>query len=167
MAQVRIYGDMRSQPVRMVMDFCKMAKLPYEYQNVDLFKGEHKAPEYVAKFPQNAVPAMEDLRPEAEGFTLVESNTIVKYLANTFEIPDHLYPKEPRARANIDAFLDGLHTGLRNFVKLIVPKVLLKLFAPPEVVEARNDPKVIQPIEEDIFKHVKNLETLYLGNEKR
>lgn len=110
------------------------------------------------------MPAFEDLRPEYSGFTLVESNAIVKYLINTFDVPEYLYPKDPCTRANIDAFLDGLHTGLRQIVKLIVPKVFLPRFAPPEVVAARNKPEIIKAAEDEVFKHVANLEKIFLGN---
>ena len=147
MAAVRIYADFRSQPVRSVVDLCKLAKLPHEVKQVDLFKGEHKKPEYLDVFPLGYVPSMEDLREENKGFVLGESNAIMKYLCNTFEVADHFYPKDAKTRARIDMYLDGHHTKIRGIVKVLVPKALLALFMPPEVVKERNDPKVIKPLE--------------------
>ncbi len=102
MASVRIYGDMRSQPVRSVVGLCKIAKIPWEFKNIDLFKGEHKTPEFLALNPLHAVPTLEDLRPENAGYTLGESNAIMKYICNSLEVPDCAYPKEPKARGIID-----------------------------------------------------------------
>ncbi|MBN1205489.1 MAG: glutathione S-transferase family protein [Myxococcaceae bacterium] len=50
--------------------------LPCELVTVDMSKGEHKTPEYVAKNPNGKVPVLED-----EGFHLWESNAILCYLA--------------------------------------------------------------------------------------
>ena len=102
MAAIRIYADLRSQPARTVVDFCKLAKLPWEFKEIDLFKGEHKKPEFTAINPMSEVPCLEDLREEHKGFTLGESNTIMKYLCNTFEVADHFYPKDAKTRALID-----------------------------------------------------------------
>lgn len=167
MAAVRIYADLRSQPVRTVVDFCKLAKIPFEVKQIDLFKGEEKKPEFLAINAMGEVPALEDLREENKGFSLGESHAIMKYIINTFEVADHFYPKEPKTRALIDQYLDGHHTKIRGIVKVLVPKVLLHLFAPPEVVKARNDPKVLEPLEKAVEKSFKELNDVYLGNPAR
>lgn len=83
-AAIRIYADLRSQPARTVVDFCKLAKIPFEVKEVDMKKGEEKKPEYLAINPMGEVPALEDLREEHKGFTMGESNAMMKYMCNTF-----------------------------------------------------------------------------------
>ena len=46
-------------------------------------------------------------------FTLVESHTIMRYLADTRGVPDHWYPKDARKRAIVDMYLDQHHSFLR------------------------------------------------------
>jgi len=51
-------------------------KIPFEYVNVDMFKGEHKAPDYVRdKHPFGQVPAIDD-----DGLVVYESRGIIRYL---------------------------------------------------------------------------------------
>ena len=44
---------------------------------------------------------------------LFESHTILRYLHETRNLPDHWYPKDPRKRAKVDEYLDWHHNGLR------------------------------------------------------
>lgn len=45
-----------------------------------------------------------------------------------------------------------------------MPKIFMKRFAPPEVVEAVNKPEIIKSAEEEVFKHIKTFEIVHLGN---
>ena len=58
--------------------------------------------------PNAKVPAILD-----GDFPLYESHTILKYLCQTRNVPDHWYPKDPKRRAKVDEYLDWHHTGLR------------------------------------------------------
>jgi glutathione S-transferase len=54
--------------------------VPYEISPVDVMKGEHKQPAYMAKVhPLGKVPALED-----NGFTVIESAAIVMHLADKY-----------------------------------------------------------------------------------
>lgn len=53
--------------------------VPYESVRVDIAKGEHKKPEYLAIHPHGLVPALED-----DGKTMIESLAICLYLADKF-----------------------------------------------------------------------------------
>jgi glutathione S-transferase len=67
--------------------------LAYEYRKVDLFKGEHKNPEYLAINPRGQVPALVD-----GDVRVYESVAIVHYLERRYPEPS-LIPNEPRAMA--------------------------------------------------------------------
>ena len=62
-----------------------------------------------------------------EVFNLVESHTILRYLAATRGTPDHWYPLDPVKRAKVDMYLDQHHSFLRagltySVVGLINPR---------------------------------------------
>ena len=61
---------------------------------VDIAKGEHKTPEYLAKNPNGEVPAIKD-----GDFLLGESHAILRYLATSRDVADHWYPTDPKKRA--------------------------------------------------------------------
>ena len=67
--------------------------LDYEYVKVDLFKGEHKKPEYLAINPRGQVPALVD-----GDVCVYESVAIVHYLEYRYPEPS-LIPSEPKAMA--------------------------------------------------------------------
>ncbi|MBT5432028.1 MAG: glutathione S-transferase family protein [Alphaproteobacteria bacterium] len=71
--------------------------LPYRLHHIDLYKGEHKTPEFLAINPNGTLPAMTD-RDGLEGkpLTLTQSAGIAWYLA---EKSGRLLPKGPRALA--------------------------------------------------------------------
>ena len=87
------------------MLFCQENSLPVEFQVVDLTKGEHYQPEYVAVNPSRLVPVLED-----GDFRLTESSAILKYLAERFKSP--AYPSEPKARARVNEAMDWINTQL-------------------------------------------------------
>jgi glutathione S-transferase len=67
--------------------------LPYEYVTVDLFKGEHRQPPYLAINPRGQVPCIVD-----DGITVFESVAIVQYLEHRYPEPP-LIPRDPVAMA--------------------------------------------------------------------
>jgi glutathione S-transferase len=71
--------------------------LPYTWVPTDVVKGETRTPEYLSKFPQGQVPAVEF----DDGRTLAQSNAIIRYLARDSE----LLPDEGFAQAKIDEWL--------------------------------------------------------------
>ena len=68
--------------------------------------------QYSAEFkkvnPNAKVPAITD-----GGVNMFESHTILRYLHETRNTPDHWYPKDPRKRAKVNEYLDWHHNGLR------------------------------------------------------
>ncbi len=69
--------------------------LAYESKGVDMAKGEHKSPEYLAVNPAGQIPAM-----IYDGFTLTESAAMVHYLAEKHD-PSFFGPNTPESHATL------------------------------------------------------------------
>ena len=75
--------------------------LPCELIDVDLKKGEHKAPEYLRMHPFGQVPLLVD------GETAIfDSNAILVYLATRYDADERRWlPRDPVAQARVQAWL--------------------------------------------------------------
>lgn len=102
---MKIYYHPVSTTSRPLVLFVEENRLPVEFQLVDLMKGEHYQPEYVAVNPSRLVPVLED-----GDFRLTESSAILKYLAERFQSP--AYPSELKARARVNEVMDWINTQL-------------------------------------------------------
>ena len=91
-----------SRPVRALI---AEHKLPVEIISLDFYKGEHAQPPYTDINPNGLVPTLVD----DDGFVLTESSTIMKYLADKFDLA--LYPKALRERAKVNELMDWFNTG--------------------------------------------------------
>ena len=92
-----IYGDLASgncQKVKLVADHLG---LTYDWIDVDITKGESRTAEYLQKFPNGQVPAV-DL---GDGRRLAQSNAIIRFLASGTP----LLPNDPWQQAKIDEWL--------------------------------------------------------------
>ena len=94
---LKIWGRNTSSNVQKVIWALAEMKLPFERIDVGGAFGKTKDPFYLAMNPNSLVPTLE----EEDGFTLWESNSIVRYLAakhqnRTLE-PADLKPRAPRA----------------------------------------------------------------------
>jgi glutathione S-transferase len=94
---MKIYGDINSGNCLKVKYTADLLGLTYEWVALDVTKGGSRTPEYLAKFPQGQVPAIE----LADGRTLAQSNAIIRYLARG----THLLPDDPFVQARIDEWL--------------------------------------------------------------
>ena len=90
-----------SRPIRLLI---AERELPVEEVIVDLFTGEHVKPPFSDMNPNKLVPVLED-----DSFVLTESQAILQYLADKFELTD-LYPKDLQKRARINERLDWFNT---------------------------------------------------------
>src|SRR5688500_11928563 len=73
--------------------------LPVTLVPVDMMKGEHKSPEFLAKNPNGKVPTLDD-----DGFLVWESNAILCYLAAK-KSESGLMPADPRGMALVQQWL--------------------------------------------------------------
>lgn len=103
-----------SQPSRSVWTFLTMNKIPFEFIQLDLDKAEHKSPEYLKMNPHGTVPSLEIKYGEHTSY-INESTSIVRFLAEVFEI-EKLYPtKDIKRQALVNQYLDWHHTNTRRF----------------------------------------------------
>jgi glutathione S-transferase len=98
-AEMRLYFHPLSSNSRRVTMTAQQLGLELDLIVVDLLKGEHRDPEFLKFNPNGKVPLLED-----GGFHLWESHAIMQYLAD--RCPDQaLYPREARARADVNRWL--------------------------------------------------------------
>jgi len=79
--------------------FLSLIGAPVEIVDVDLAKGEHKSPEYLAKNRFGQVPVLED-----EGHVIADSNAILVYAAKKFGKTEWL-PEDPLGAARVQRWL--------------------------------------------------------------
>ena len=100
---MKIWGRNTSSNVQKAMWAVGELKLPYERIDVGGAFGKTKEPSYLAMNPNSLVPTLE----EEDGFTLWESNSIVRYLAGKHDKAGTLEPKDAKQRALAQP-VDGL-----------------------------------------------------------
>lgn len=117
---IKLYGIPPSFPVNRVRLCLNAMNKDYEFIIVSPLAGETQTEDYLKMSPAGKVPAI-----DIDGFTLFESNSIMKYLCRKFD--SDLYPNDIEAQAHVDKWLDftGMHVangiGKVLFNKLIAP----------------------------------------------
>jgi glutathione S-transferase len=107
---IRLWGRATSSNVMKVIWLLEELRLPYERRDVGGSFGGTSGPEYRAMQPLGLVPALE----EDGGFTMFESNAILRYICNAHAPTTPLYPPEPRPRAQVEAWMDFQQTALNR-----------------------------------------------------
>lgn len=94
---MKIYGDLGSGNCLKVKWTADYLKLPYQWFDVDIMRGESRTPDFLAMNPTGQVPTviLED------GRALMQSNAITSYLAEGTP----LFPSDSFTRAQINAWL--------------------------------------------------------------
>ena len=98
----KVWGRKNSSNVMKVVWLLEELSLPYQREDVGGPFGRTTEPWYTAMNPNSTVPTLE----EEDGFTLWESNAILRYLATLHASGTAIWPHEPQARANIDRWMD-------------------------------------------------------------
>lgn len=108
----QLLGRSSSINVRKVLWTCHELGLPFEHIEWGLPDRPLSSPEFRRLNPNGLVPVLvEGSGPQA--FVLTESNTICRYLASG--VPGQtLLPAEPRARAQVERWMDWQATELNN-----------------------------------------------------
>ncbi|HEX8437558.1 glutathione S-transferase family protein [Archangium sp.] len=96
--------------------------LPVTLVTVDMSKGEHKAPEFLAKNPNGKVPTLED-----DGFILWESNAILCYLAAK-KPESGLLPTDARDMALVQQWLQWHATTFSNSTNEVMGETIYAKF---------------------------------------
>jgi len=102
---MKLYFHPVSTACRPVMLFAADENIALDAQMIDLFKGEHRQPAYLAVNPSGQIPTLED-----GDFRLTESSTILKYLAE--KNGSRAYPADAKQRARVNEVMDWFNTGL-------------------------------------------------------
>jgi glutathione S-transferase len=106
---MKLYFHPVSTTCRAILLWAADEGVTLDTQLVDLFKGEHKEPAYLAINPCGQVPTLED-----GDFRLTESSAILKYLAE--KSGSRTYPTELKQRARVNEMMDWFNTGFyRDF----------------------------------------------------
>src|SRR5229473_1368134 len=127
---MKLYYHPVSTTSRPVWLFIAENGIDCELRVVDLMKGEHYQPEYVAKNPNRLVPMLED-----GDFRLTECSAILKYLAEKTSSP--AYPKDLKQRARVNEVMDWFNSQFyRDYgYGLIYPQLFPNLKRPSEEVQ--------------------------------
>lgn len=115
----QLWGRTSSINVRKVLWTLQELGVPFQRTDAGMAFGIVKTPAYLAKNPNALIPLLE----EADGFSLWESNVIVRYLCAR-HAAGALYPQDLRARFEAERWMDWQQTTLnpagRNaFMQLI------------------------------------------------
>lgn len=98
----KLWGRASSSNVMKVLWTLDELGLDYERIDAGGAFGRTKDPEYRAMNPMGLVPTLQ----EDDGWSSWESNTICRYLCNAHAPDGTLYPKAPRARAEVETWMD-------------------------------------------------------------
>jgi glutathione S-transferase len=101
---MRLYMHPVSNTSRPLLHYIAENKLPVEQEMVDLMTGAHHKEPYITLNPNRLVPTLVD-----GDFILTESSTILKYLADKFDLPT--YPKDLKKRAKVNEMMDWFNTN--------------------------------------------------------
>jgi glutathione S-transferase len=105
---IKLWGRTDSSNVMKTIWLLAELGLPYDRVDAGGKFGGTATAEYRAMNPLGLVPSLE----ESDGFSLFESNAIMRYLCNAYAPASPLYPQAARARATVDALLDFQQTAL-------------------------------------------------------
>ncbi|CAF0961034.1 unnamed protein product [Adineta steineri] len=134
---LELYTDWISQPCRAVSMLLMDNNIEHQVHEVGIMKGETKSAAYKQINPSGKVPSIVD-----DGFHLGESHTIMRYLCESRNLPDHYYPKDLKQRAKVDYWLDWHHLNLRHgSLRLIGANVFgpIRQFSEQKIEELRRE----------------------------
>jgi glutathione S-transferase len=95
-----LYHFPPSQHCRRIVSLLEEAGLPYEVRLVDMMRGEHLSPAYLAINPNHQVPTFAD-----GDVRIHESNAVLRYLCTKHKL-EHWYPSSLAERARVEQWLD-------------------------------------------------------------
>lgn len=130
---LKIWGRASSSNVMKVLWVCEELGIPYERVDAGGAFGRTREPEYLAMNPNARIPTIE----EPDGFTLWESNAILRYLARSRAPGNPIYPADLRLAADCDRWMDWQQTALN-------PPLVTVYFTLFRIPEAERDWKAFE-----------------------
>ncbi|KAH8822345.1 thioredoxin-like protein [Flagelloscypha sp. PMI_526] len=119
---LKFHGFNNSPCGKRVGIICQEKKIPFEFIQVDITKGQHKSPEYMQYQPFGQVPYIED-----NGFIVYESRAICRYLDDKYDQGPKLVPTDIEGKA---LFEQAASIESFNFDPFAFGAVREKLFKP-------------------------------------
>ncbi|HUB47476.1 MAG TPA: glutathione S-transferase [Acetobacteraceae bacterium] len=104
-----VWGRATSSNVMKVLWGLGELGLPFERIDVGGSFGKTDTADYRAMNPTGLVPTLQE-----DGFTLWESNAILRHLCHAHAPQSSLWPQDPQARANVDRWMDAQQTQLNR-----------------------------------------------------
>ena len=98
-APIKLYNFPKSGHAHRIELMLSLLELPIERIFVDLAKGEHKQPEFIAINPFGQVPVIDD-----NGVVIADSNAILVYLAKAYG-GERWLPSDPQGAARVQRWL--------------------------------------------------------------
>ena len=124
MAKPTVYGTPRSTYVRTVRLLLESAGTDYNLKEIDIFNGENKSAEYLAKNPFGKVPTL-----EVDGELLYETTAITDYL-NTVFAGNKFSPSNPLQSARMRQIMAIIDSHL--YSPAILSIVIQRLIVPSQ-----------------------------------
>jgi len=116
---MKLFGYWRSSATYRVRIALELKGLEYDYEPVNLLKGEQHSPAHLKRNPQGLVPAFET----EEGHLLTQSTAIIEYLEERYpETP--LLPANAEGRAKARAIAATIACEAQPFMNLRIQKYL-------------------------------------------
>ncbi|QCI11113.1 glutathione S-transferase [Pseudomonas putida] len=97
---IKLYNFPKSGHAHRIELMLSLLELPAELVFVDLAKGAHKQPDFLALNPFGQVPVLDD-----NGTVLADSNAILVYLASTYDARGQWLPRDPLGAARVQRWL--------------------------------------------------------------
>jgi len=120
---MQLYGHPMSTCTRKVLCVLAEKEEKADFHLVDLFKGEQKAPEHLARQPYGQIPVLED-----GDFRLFESRAIMRYVAEKYANKGtRLIPADVKAKALME---QQISVESSNFTPNVMKVVVQEIFTP-------------------------------------
>lgn len=116
---MKLFGYWRSSATYRVRIALELKALDFDYQPVNLLKGEQQSPAYLKRNPQGLVPALET----EEGRILTQSTAIIEYLEERYP-ETSLLPADAVDRAKARAIAAIIACEAQPFMNLRIQKYL-------------------------------------------
>ncbi|KAJ7785016.1 glutathione S-transferase [Mycena maculata] len=136
--------------------------IPFELVRIDMAKGEHKTPDFLAMHPFGQVPVIDD-----NGFILYESRAICRYLAEKYSGQGTpLFPTDLKERALVE---QGASVEYADF-NLQVVKVAVEAVAKPRQGLAVDETALEEAVSDlakslDVYEVILSKQRFLVGNE--
>ncbi|GJL95260.1 MAG: maleylacetoacetate isomerase [Hyphococcus sp.] len=116
---MKLFGYWRSSATYRVRIALALKGLDYEYEPINLLKGEQRSEAYLAKNPLALVPALET----EDGAIIVQSLAIMEYLEEAFPSPS-IFPTDAIGRAKARTIATTLASEAQPFMNLRIQNYL-------------------------------------------